>query len=127
MPGAFRTKADLVNAVIGNLGGLAIGQAPNVEDVAMVSGEIDSMLRMFAALDIVYIADADNIPGAVFSPLADMIAGELANDWGKSDGDFAQLISRGLGVPPGSGSAAMALKQMNRGRPTYEALRVQYF
>lgn len=127
MPGAFRTQADLVNAVIGNLGGLAIGQTPNVEDVANISAEIDSMLRMLAGLEICYVADANAVPGAIFSPLADIIAGELANEWGKSGDEFTQLISRGLGMPPGSGSGAMAIKQIMRGRPTFEPLRAQYF
>jgi hypothetical protein len=127
MPGAFRTQTDLVNAVLGNLGALAIGQIPNVEDVASVTNSIDPILRELAGLDICYIADSNAIPGALISPLADIIAGELANGWGKLGDEFAQLMQRGLGVPPGSGSGAMAIKQIMRGRPTYEALRVQYF
>jgi hypothetical protein len=127
MPGAFRTQADLVNQVLENLGALAIGQTPNVEDVASVASEIDSFLRMLAGLDICYVADSNAIPGTIFDPLAAIIAGELANAWGKTGDEFTQLVSRGLGMPPGSGSGAMAIKAIMRGRPTYESLRVQYF
>jgi hypothetical protein len=127
MPGAYRTQTDLVYAVLGNLGALAIGQIPNVEDVASINNSIDPILRELAGLDICYIADSNAIPGALLSPLADIIAGEVANGWGKTGDDFAQLIQRGLGVPPGSGSAAMAIKQIMRGRPTFEPLRAQYF
>jgi hypothetical protein len=127
MPGAFRTQADLVNQVLENLGALVIGQTPNVEDVAAVASEIDSFLRMLAGLDICYVADANAIPGAIFDPLASIIAGELANAWGKTGDEFQQLMARGLGMPPGSGSGAMAIKAITRGRPTFEPLRVQYF
>jgi hypothetical protein len=127
MSGAFRTQTDLVYAVLSNLGALAIGQAPNVEDVANVTNSIDPILRELAGLDICYIADSNAIPGALISPLADIVAGEIANAWGKTGDDFAQLVQRGLGAPPGSGSGAMALKVITRGRPTYESLRAFYF
>ena len=38
-----------------------------------------------------------------------------------------QLVGKGLGDPPGTGSAAKSLKQMLRGKPTYEILRAEYF
>jgi hypothetical protein len=37
------------------------------------------------------------------------------------------LNSQGLGTPPGTGAGAMMLRQMNRGRPTYETLRTTSF
>ena len=127
MPGAYRTKADLVNEALGNLGALGLGQPANVEEAAYVSDSVDPSLRMLAGLDICYIADPENIPGALLNPLSDIVAGECANRFGASSDDFAKLQSKGLGTPPGSGSAAMAIKAIMRGRPTYEPLKSIYF
>jgi hypothetical protein len=60
-------------------------------------------------------------------PLADILASECANRFGASSDDFAKLQAKGLGVPVGSGAAAMAIKQITRGRPTYEPLKSVYF
>jgi hypothetical protein len=60
-------------------------------------------------------------------PLADILASECANRFGASSDDFAKLQAKGLGVPVGSGAAAMAIKQIMRGRPTYEPLKSVYF
>ena len=127
MAGAYRTQTDLVLEALANLGVLAAGQVPDVEDVQYVTEKLDAIFRMLAGLDICYIPDPNNIPGAFFSPLADIVAGDCATKFGSSPDDFAKLTQKGLGVPPGSGAAAMALKQITRGRPTFEPLRVCYF
>jgi len=127
MPGAFRTQTDLVLESLANLGVLAAGQVPDVEDVQYVQEKLDAIFRMLAGLDICYIADANNIPGALFSPLADIVAGDCATKFGSSPDDFAKLTQKGLGVPPGSGAGAMAIKAITRGRATFEPLRAMYF
>jgi hypothetical protein len=127
MAGAYRTQTDLVLETLANLGVLAAGQVPDVEDVQYVTVKLDPIFRMLAGLDICYIPDPNNIPGAFFSPLADIVAGDCATKFGSSPDDFAKLTQKGLGVPPGSGAAAMALKQITRGRPTFEPLRACYF
>jgi hypothetical protein len=125
--GGFRTQADLVNTALGNLGALGIGQAANVEDVAYISDNVDSVLRQLAALEICFVADANFIPGEWLNPIAAILASESSSRFGVSSDDFAKLQSLGLGVPPGSGAAAMALKQITRARPTYEPARSLYF
>lgn len=127
MAGAYRTQTDLVLEALANLGVLAAGQNPDVEDVQYVTEKLDAIFRMLAGLDICYIPDPNNIPGAFFSPLADIVAGDCATKFGSNPDDFAKLTQKGLGVPPGSGAAAMVLKQIMRGRPTFEPLRVCYF
>lgn len=124
---AFRTQTDLINEALANLGVLAAGQAPDVEDVQYVAVKLDSIYRMLAGLDIAYIADPQNIPGAIFAPLADIVASECAMKFGSSPDDFAKLTQKGLGVPPGSGAGAMAIKAITRGRPTYELAMQTYF
>jgi hypothetical protein len=131
----YRTSADLVNEALANLGVLSAGQATDPEDVSYVSEKLDAIVRKLAGLEIVYVPDINNIPGAWFSDLADIVAGECASKFGSTGQNLADLVNKGLGgaagpagpVRVGGGAAAMSLKQMQRGRPTYETLRVDYF
>jgi hypothetical protein len=125
--GRFRNQADLVTATLARLGVLAPGQSVDPEDTAYVTAEIDSIFRMLNDLEIVSLPDPNNIPGQWFTSLADILAGECATKFGSSPDDYAKLKKQGLGEPAGSGAAAMALKAMTRGRPTFETLRVHYF
>ena len=125
--GRYRSSTDLVTEALANLGVLAAGQAPDIEDVNYVNEKLDAIFRMLAGLEICFVSDPNNIPGEWFSPLADIVAGECATKFGSSPDDYAKLVKQGLGSPKGSGAGAMALKAIGRGRPTYERLRVEYF
>jgi hypothetical protein len=127
MPGAYRSTRELVNEALSNLGALANGQVADVDDVAYITANVDPVLRMLAALDVCYVPDPDNIPGELFVPLAAILAEQCAQKFGSSSDDFAKLTQKGLGVPPGSGAGAMAIKQMTRGRYSMEPLRVFYY
>ena len=127
MPGAFRTSTELVTKTLANLGVLAVGQSIDPEDSAAIQSELDPLFRKLNALEICYVPDANAIPGAWFSDLADILAGECATKFGAIDPQqYTLLVSRGLGMPPGAGIAALSLKQMTRGRPTYEILQTDY-
>jgi hypothetical protein len=130
MPGAYMTSDDLVREVLSRLGVLASGQAPDPEDYAYVQTSLDSIRRKLAALEIVYIADINSIPGAYFTDIADIVAGELSTKFGVTPDDYSKLLSKGLGgvqgVDVGYGAAAISLRQMTRGRATGEPLRVEY-
>ena len=123
----YYTADDLVLKTLSKLGVLAAGQTVSPEDYNQVSGSLDGILRKLAALEICYVPDFENIPGEWFIDLASIIAGELATDFGSSADFIGPLIAAGLGSPPGSGTAAMSLKQMLRGRPTGEILRTESF
>jgi hypothetical protein len=123
----FRTSADLIAEVLANLGVLAAGQSPEVEDFQAVSSKLDATFRKLAALEICYVADPDNIQPEWFSDLADIVAGECASKFGVTNDDYAKLVARGLGSPIGTGTAAMSLKIQLRGKPTYEILRTESF
>jgi hypothetical protein len=125
----YRTSSDLVLQVLANAGVLAVGQNVDVEDFANVNGQLDAIIRKLAGLEIVYVADINNIPGAWFTDLADIVTGECASSLGIVADEYVKLVNKGLGgaagtgVPIGAGTAAMSLKIMTRGRPTYEPLR----
>jgi hypothetical protein len=131
MPGAYRTSTDLITEALANLGVLAAGQPTDVEDFNYVQEKLDSIFRKIAGLEIVYVADPNNIPGAWFSDLADIVAGECATKFGATPDDYVKLVNQGLGgaagVEVGAGAAAKSLKVITRGRPTYEVQRISTF
>jgi hypothetical protein len=119
----FRTSSDLVLKVLSKLGVLAAGQTVAPEDFETVSSQLDSIFRKLAALEIIYAADPNAIPGEFFLDLASIVAGEVSPDFGAGP----EFVAAGLGVPPGSGAAALSLKIMTRGRPTGEPQRTESF
>lgn len=127
----YRSSSDLVIEALKNLGQIAPGQAIDVEDFNYVNEKLDPTLRLIAGLEIISVADPNNIPGAWFSPLADILAGECATKFGFTGQDLAGLVNKGIGgmagVEIGAGVAAKALKIMSRGRPTYEIARTLYY
>ena len=131
MPGQYRTQRDLVTEALAIIGVLVAGQAPDVEDYNFVNEKVDSVFRKLNALDICDIPDPDNIPGQWFADLAAILAGECATKFGATGDTYVRLINAGLGgvqgVDVGSGAAAKSLRQINRGRPTYERLQVEYY
>ena len=123
----YRTSADLVTEALSNLGVLSTGEPLSPEDFNWVNEKLDAIFRQLGALEIVFVADPQNIPGAWFAALADIVAGECASKFGLVGQELEDKKNLGLGgkgqVPIGAGTAAMALKIMLRGRPTYEPLR----
>ncbi len=123
----YRTSEDLITEVLANVGVRSAGQPIDVEDYNYVNEKLDSIFRKLAELEICYVPDPENIPGAWFSDLADIVAGECATKFGSNPDHYAMLLSRGLGgvpgIPVGGGAAAKSLKIMTRGKPTGEPLR----
>jgi hypothetical protein len=123
----FRNSSDLVLEVLKRLGILSVGNPVDPEDFNAINETLDSIFRKVAGLEICYVPDPDNIPGAMFSDLADIVAGECATKFGYKGDDYMTLVNKGLGgagsVEIGAGTAAKSLKIMSRGRPTYEPLR----
>jgi hypothetical protein len=127
----FRTSTELITLVLQRSGLLSIGNSPDLEDVANVNTQLDSIYRKIAGLEIAYVSDPNNIPGAWFSDLADIVAGECGTSLGIVGEELTSLVNKGLGgvggVEIGAGTAAKSLKIMTRGRPTYEVQRIQNF
>jgi hypothetical protein len=81
-----KTRIELIYKVLDNLGVMVPNQSPAAETVTKVDDIIDPALSMFAAMEIVYVADAGTpdpptdgeIDDAIFLPLADMLAQECS-------------------------------------------------
>lgn len=131
MASAYRSSSDLVLEVLKRTSVLAVGQAVDPEDFALVNDGLEAIFRKLAGLEIVYVADRDNIPAGWFSDLADIVAGESGPSLGISGQDLADLVTKGLGglggVDIGAGAAAKSLKIICRGKPTYETFRMTTF
>lgn len=116
-----RTRNDLVNEALANLGILAAGQNAAAEDFEAVDGKVDALVAWLEAVDIIDIDDIDAIPPEWFSPLAVLLADEAALEFGLP------------GVPHPQGEAdprAVAIDKLRLttyGRPTYERLKQEYF
>lgn len=127
----YRTSSDLVLEALKNLGVLSAGNPVDVEDFTYVNEKLDSIFRKLAGLEITYVPDPSNIPGAWFSDLADIVAGECASKFGLVGQEFIDKVNKGLGgaggVEIGAGTAAKSLRIMQRGKPTYEPLRFNNF
>lgn len=127
----YRSSSELVIEVLKRTNVLSVGQAIDPDDYALVNDSLESIYRKLAGLEIVYVADRDNIPAMWFSDLADIVAGEVASNLGISGQDLADLVTKGLGgvagTDVGAGAAAKSLKIICRGRPTYETFRMQCF
>jgi hypothetical protein len=131
MASAFYTEQQLITEVLANLGVLAAGQIIDVEDYNYVDEKLQAIIRKLAELEIVYIADTNNIYGAYYSDLADIVAGECCTKFGSTGDDYVQRVNKGLGgvngVDVGFGAAAKSLRAMRRGRPTSEVLQSEFF
>jgi hypothetical protein len=125
--GYVRSEADVITEVLANLGAIAVGQPQDPEDTAFVQAKYDSVLRMISALELGDVADPNNVPGVWFEPIVNILAQECALKFGVAPDDYQRLVQKGLGSPPGTGDAARALKIINRGRPTYAPLQIEYF
>lgn len=127
----YRSSSDLVLEVLSRAGVLSIGQPVDTDDFQTVQKNLDSIFRKIAGLEIAFVSDPDNIPGAWFSDLVDIVLGECAKDIGLSGQEYIDVVNKGLGglgqIEIGAGAAAKSLKIIARGRPTYEPLRFRNY
>lgn len=122
-----KTREDLVLEALDILGVTATGQVAEVEDVTKVDDRVDTTLAALSALEIITIGNVEAIDDEFFDDLAAILAHRCMNKFGLTVDDQQRLTAGGLGNPPGTGAAALALKQMTRGKPTGEVVKAEYF
>jgi hypothetical protein len=76
-----KTRAELINQCLTNLGVIAEGQSVSDQDVSKMDTIVDPAIALLASLDIYYVQDAGSIgpsdgeiEDSAFLPLADYIA-----------------------------------------------------
>jgi type III secretion system FlhB-like substrate exporter len=114
------TRVDLVERALRALGQIAEGQNASAEDVDIVDREVDPVLALLEAREILAINDDDEIPSEVFLALANILAFHVAptfNVVGEDLLNVTALAQRG----------EADLKEITRSRPTYRPQTVEYF
>lgn len=118
---ATKTRTDLINQALAQLGVLAAGQTADAEDYAAVNEHVDPLVATLDALGVVTVDDTDAIPIEWFLSLAALLADRAADHFG--------LV--GLPSSPSSPNpAAAALQELCDivyARPTFEPQRGEYF
>lgn len=81
-----KTRAELVNQALVNLGIIASGQSVSAEDVSKMDGIVDPAVALLAELEIYYVQDAGEagpangaIEDAAYLPLADWLANQACS------------------------------------------------
>jgi hypothetical protein len=124
----YRSSSDLVLQVLDDLRVTSVGEPVDVDDFSKINTQLDSIFRKLAGLEIVFVADPNNIPGSWFKDLSKIIAGEVCGSFGYVGQEFVDKVNEGLGgqggVEIGAGAGAKSLKILGRGRPTFEPLRI---
>src|SRR5262245_25429083 len=98
----FRTRRQLIDAVLDNVGVLVPAQSPTEDQVARVDTIIDPCVAQLAAQGIIYIADVGTadppdggqIDEAIFLPLADICAWAAAGGFNLADSPSLNALSR---------------------------------
>lgn len=108
-----RTRQELVNKALSDLGVLPAGGIASSTDYATVDGYVDGLVEKLARRGIVYIDDVEEIPAEYFSNVGLFLANEAAHEFGSSGIDTSV--------------AERELRQLTQAGPSYEVLRSEYF
>lgn len=114
-----RTRTDLVLEVLDSLGVLAAGQTAGPEETSKVNDKLPSLIAEFAAREIVFVPDLEQIPLPWFSSVAAMVSYECRDSFGVTGDDAEKLRQK-------NDEAILKFRTMLRGRPTYQTLRNEY-
>lgn len=115
------TKDQFKEEVIGELFALGSGQSPSVEDAAWVEQRINSTFGALARLNIIYLADATEIPDEAFNALVAYMAEICGPKFGrprdyaakKAAEDELRTVQR---IGSGTGAMLMVDRAMTRRR-----------
>lgn len=110
-----KSREELVNAALEELGVLAAGQAAAAEDYAVVDGYVGPTLSMLAARSIYGYGDADNIEEDAFIPLAKLLAYNCATKFGRSFDRSVRIEAENL------------LREVGAETLSYQPARADYF
>lgn len=111
----IKSRAQLIERALKNIGALEPGETPSAEDSDTMDGLIDPLVAQLAKDQICYITDTDEIELEVFMPLARLLANMAGPDFGSAINEQAKEIDEAT------------LRRLTANGPTYEVLRAEYF
>lgn len=115
-----KTRADLIERALKNLGALPAGQSASAEDSLSMDALIDPLLDSLNMREIIYVGDSENIPDEYFIPLGELLAFAASPEFGASL-DPARLTM------DGRPKAEDDLRHIQSARPTYQTLEVDFY
>lgn len=86
------SKAELIDAVLQDLGVLYAGQTADASDAALVERRLEAVLADLAQRNVIYVPPADDIDDQVFQLLTDILVETCAPAFGR--GREYQVIER---------------------------------
>jgi hypothetical protein len=110
-----KTLQELETEAFAILTGMDPASSPAAEDLAVIDTYVDPLLEQLAADRIIYIGDRNDIPDAVFLPLARLLANVCGPRFGSPMNQEARLADE------------MALRRIAASIPVYEPMQGQYF
>lgn len=87
-----QTREALVNRALQNLGAKPAGLAAAAEDYKIADDALEPMLASLASRDVWQWGDPDVIDDDAFLILADLLANEVARDFGATRDENARLL-----------------------------------
>jgi hypothetical protein len=112
---ANRTRQELVEDALGNLGVVAVGQPIPAEDFATVDAHVDPLIKRLAAESIVTVSDLNAIPLEWFAALSRLLANAAGPKYGSPINRDARVLDED------------ELRRLTAADPTYETLVAEYF
>lgn len=116
----MRTRADLVLKALDVLGISAVGQTVDADTQKIITDDIETVLKTLAARELVYIPNSDQIPDEVFLQTAICLADANKQNFGLQQDELDKLNALVV-------QAEGQLREITRGRPTFERLRAEYY
>lgn len=115
MTDTFKTRDQLIQRALKELGVLLPGEAASAEDYDTVDDLIDPMVAELSAKSVYDVNDIDQIENEIFVPLSRILANIAGPEFGQAINDDA--IKRDEGI----------LRVIGSSRPSYEKQRGEYF
>ena len=115
-----RTRAELVLKALDVLGVTAVGQTIDADTAKIIDDDLNTVLETLAARELVYIPNPDSIPDEVFIQTAILVADSNKQNFGLQQDELDKLSAQVL-------QAESQIREIVRGRPTYERLRAEYY
>jgi hypothetical protein len=117
-----RTRRDLVNEALTDLGVLAAGQTAEAEDFDGVNGKVDALFAWLESAQIYDIDDIEEIPDDVFNELSILLADRSCYMFGlpgvpRNPNDPVDPVQKAID----------RIRLTTYARPTGERLKTEYY
>lgn len=113
-----KSRSELVNRALADLGALPVGQTASTQEYASVDNLVDPLVASLSERDIYYVSDTSAIEDAAFIPLGRCLAWAAAPEFGlHGDAALAALNEQ----------AERHLKAIGSEPPSYRVLDIMAY